>query len=658
MSESSELVNRQPEESPDPPTQSPATTPEPSADGQPDPQANGQPVPQANGQPVPGSNGEHPTGSNGELHPEDPAYPWPPGVVPVKIKHYLGDGTPEWWYAYSKGVNDPKWIGIDFVHPPSAVRMRGANVKRENVFLLDGSPLPPYQEPRKEKKKKKKKKKEEGEGEGEGKPDPAEILAGLTDHLPLVRSKDARRYAMVPRGPCLDLVEIKSGDFKDWLMLAYREEAGTVPPAEAINAFIAMTEARCHDARVHDVYSRIGQDDAGYIYLNLNDDARQVVKIGPCGWEVITDPPCLFRRVPTMLPLPFPSASGKPADVSEFFNLGGDDRSLAYVALVHMLLPGNPQVGILINGEDGSAKSTMTRFFKSCIDPCEPALKGVPKDGRDIAVSTRHHHVFAYDNASYLSRGTADILCCLMTGYGFETRKLYTDEDQVRFSGRYPVVLNGINDFDQYADLNGRCIRLHCLHIEEEEVIDDNMYWKNFRQMHPKILGALLNSLVKALGELPELYGLKTPRMRSYAMLGEAIGVELGWESGAFLEAYKANLDSATETIIDESVIIPPIREWIRYPGNDGRLLSSGELLKEISYPPHSDSKKWPGSPQKLGNMIRRESRALRKIGFEVDFRGQKEGHDNTYKLSITKIKESIHDTRTLADTCGHLEDT
>jgi putative DNA primase/helicase len=116
--------------------------------------------------PEPSRNGDTHS-KDGSIHPEDPAYPWPPGVTPVKMKHYLGDGTLEWWYAYSKGGSDPKWIVITFVHPPSAVRMRGANIKRENVFLLDGSPLPPYEAPEGEKKRKKKpKRKELYQGDG------------------------------------------------------------------------------------------------------------------------------------------------------------------------------------------------------------------------------------------------------------------------------------------------------------------------------------------------------------------------------------------------------------------------------------------------------------------------------------------------------------
>jgi hypothetical protein len=131
VAEITKLVNGQVEENPAPPTQPTATAP--------DPQSNGQP-----------------TGGNGSLPPEVLAYPWPPGSTAVKMKHYLGDGTPEWWYAYFR-KDHPKMVGIDFVHPQSAVKMRGASVKRENVFLLDGSPLPPHEPPGKKKKKRKKK---------------------------------------------------------------------------------------------------------------------------------------------------------------------------------------------------------------------------------------------------------------------------------------------------------------------------------------------------------------------------------------------------------------------------------------------------------------------------------------------------------------------
>jgi hypothetical protein len=48
----------------------------------------------------------------------------------------------------------------------------------------------------------------------------------------------------------------------------------------------------------------------GCIYLDLTDDQRRSVEIGPHGWRVVFSPPVRFRRSAGMLPLPLPEKGG------------------------------------------------------------------------------------------------------------------------------------------------------------------------------------------------------------------------------------------------------------------------------------------------------------------------------------------------------------
>jgi hypothetical protein len=44
----------------------------------------------------------------------------------------------------------------------------------------------------------------------------------------------------------------------------------------------------------------------GLIFLDLGDEFRRCIEIGPNGWRIAEGPPVRFRRSAGMLPLPFP----------------------------------------------------------------------------------------------------------------------------------------------------------------------------------------------------------------------------------------------------------------------------------------------------------------------------------------------------------------
>ena len=51
--------------------------------------------------------------------------------------------------------------------------------------------------------------------------------------------------------------------------------------------------------------------------------------------------------------------------------------------------------------------------------------------------------------------------------------------------------------------------------------------------------------------------------MKQYAKIGEALGVELGWEAGAFTRAYAENLETAARAIVENDSIFEPLLAFL-----------------------------------------------------------------------------------------------
>jgi hypothetical protein len=94
-------------------------------------------------------------------------------------------------------------------------------------------------------------------------------------------------------------------------------------------------------------------------------------------------------------------------------------------------------------GEHGSCKSTLAILIVRLTDPRAPEQRSPPTKEEDLLVAAKTSHVLPYDNFSHLPDWLSDAFCRLATGGGAGKRKLYTDDDEILFEGRRPILLTG-----------------------------------------------------------------------------------------------------------------------------------------------------------------------------------------------------------------------
>jgi hypothetical protein len=371
-----------------------------------------------------------------------------------------------------------------------------------------------------------------------------------------------------------------------------------------------------------------------------------VVEITPSaekGWRVISgeDAPVRFRRPRGMLALPTPALKPDGANglLRRFFNVSGEDDLRLIVAwLVAALRPTGPYPVLLLQGEQGSAKSTAERLVRSLVDPSAAPLRTTPRSEHDLFIAADNAHIIALDNISTLQPWLSDALCRLSTGGGFSTRTLYENRDEELFDGMKPVILNGITDVVSRPDLLDRALIVSLPPIPEEERRREDELWREFERMRPAILASLFDAVSGALRSVGAVRLEGLPRMADFAVWATAAEESLGWKPGAFMTAYTGNREEATDTALEADPVAGAVLSLMsdrdEWAGTASELWSA---LNELVDEDIRRTRAWPGAPNALTGRLKRLAPTLRSVG--IEYGEDRTGRDRSRTKTLTRKK-------------------
>jgi putative DNA primase/helicase len=77
-----------------------------------------------------------------------------------------------------------------------------------------------------------------------------------------------------------------------------------------------------------------------------------------------------------------------------------------------------PHPVLVLQGEQGSGKSTASRMIKGLIDPGVAPIRSAPSSPRDLAVGAEGNWIVPVDNLSGVPPWLSDAWCRLSTGAG------------------------------------------------------------------------------------------------------------------------------------------------------------------------------------------------------------------------------------------------
>jgi hypothetical protein len=443
-------------------------------------------------------------------------------------------------------------------------------------------------------------------------------LIKVADGWEFFHTPDHRAFACVPVNVHVETIAVRSRKFRALLIRTYHSAHAKSVRSAAIEEAVAFFEGDALCGEELSVHTRLATHD-GAIYLDLCNERWETVKITAGGWWIVSDPPVKFRRARGMLALPTPTRGGSVSDLRPFVNVANDDDFVLLVAFdVAALRPDSPTPVVVLHGEQGSAKSTTAKAQKKLIDPADPPLRSLPREGRDLYIAASNSWIVSLDNVSGLPVWLSDDLCRLATGGGFATRELYSDDEEKIFSALRPVILNGIEEIATRSDLLDRCILLELPMIPKEKRRNEADFWREFEEMWPGILGALLDAVACGLRNLPTTRLKTCPRMADFATWIVACEPALGWPAGTFLKAYERNRDEANSLSLDASVIGTLIQEMAAQGEWVGTATELWKKLEDLGGENVQKQAGWPKNGRAVSGQLKRIAPNLRARGVMV----------------------------------------
>jgi hypothetical protein len=406
-----------------------------------------------------------------------------------------------------------------------------------------------------------------------------------------------------------DIFPVNSEEMENHLEGLYFKERGEAMPPKMLKEMLRQLRAKAlYGGEKKSVSLRIGEN-SGVLYIDLGDSKRQVVRITPAGWHLEDQCPVFFRRPEGMWPLPIPERGGSLEELAPFLNQSSDQFILSKGFLLSSFHYKGPYLIMVLNGAEGSAKSTATNILRALIDPNKIPACGEPRNDRDIHVMALDYYLLAYDNIEKLSPKISNAICRVATGGGHVERKLNTNQTKVRFPDIcLPQIINGIPAFAVKPDLLSRSIVLQLRPVKRARTEDE--FWRDFDSKKGRIFGAILDHLVEGLRNYSHLNQPANLRMTDAVTWVMACGIT------DYEARFRQNLTNSNRVLLEEDEVVKGIIALMKkrkkpWEGNATKL---GLALKAVGY-------EAPKNARALSVYLRKIASALRSgFGIAVDF--------------------------------------
>lgn len=457
----------------------------------------------------------------------------------------------------------------------------------------------------------------------------ADILVALADNCFLFHHK-GKSYARVNQGDHLEVWPCRSRNFKNWLSLRFWVREEKTPGNDALSAALNVIEGKALlQGEQMELFNRVAMA-GNTLWYDLSDPGWRAVRIEPGNWSIVDKPPVFFRRYAHQLPQVEPALGGNIGSVLKYVNLNDDSTRLFFlVYLVTCFIPDIPHPILHPYGDKGAGKSCLHKVVRLIVDPSAVELLTFPKDITELAQKLDHNWVAFFDNVSNLQDWQSDTLCRACTGQGFSKRELYSDDDDVIYSFRRVVGMNGVNSVATRSDLLDRTILLKMDMLPAGLRRDEDRFWSELDKDKPQILGSIFDVLSKALVLRPQIKLASLPRMADFTLWGCAIAEAMGYNRAQFLDAYLANIQVQSQEAIRASLIGQTIMDFMidkaEWRGSASDLLAELEAVAE-SKKINTRVRGWPKAPNSLTRRLNEIKSNLKDLGMDVDVGHIREG--------------------------------
>jgi Bifunctional DNA primase/polymerase, N-terminal len=455
-----------------------------------------------------------------------------------------------------------------------------------------------------------------------------------------------------------EIIALGSKKFEYYVSKLYFDYTqGKVVSQEALNNAIRVLIAQTlFNSPTSTLNVRVAWDEKGKeIYYDLTDPQWRCIRITQQDWEIIQDSPVLFTRFNQKAQVE-PERNYSNDIFDKFLDLmhikDPGHRLLTKVWTISLLIPELPHPINVTFGEKGGSKSTFCRFSKRLVDPDKIELFTIPKDKSEFVQQLYHNYLAIYDNVKQLPTWFSDEACKAVTGVGNTKRGLFTNDEDIIYNYKRCLMINGINNSLTEPDALDRSILTEFDRISPEQRREEAKVEAEFEEMRAKLLGYILDILVKTL-QIKSTIGLTgLPRMADFAVWGESISRAMGYKPMEFVNAYKENIGRQNVEAIEANTLAQAIEKFVDIWYEEGKITfwegSTKEALEQLNkisqvYNIDTTSKAWPKAANSLTRRLRPILSNLREgLGINVVISRQTTGDIKKKKNTSTIIIEKI----------------
>jgi hypothetical protein len=424
---------------------------------------------------------------------------------------------------------------------------------------------------------------------------------------------------------------------RQWLITAYSDYSGKIHGKDLYKNVLDVIIAKSitNQIQLEKIHNRICFVD-NEIFYNLCNNDYELVKINKDGYSVIPnglDNP-LFRRksnpLPQLKPLKDKSKHKNPLnELVELLKIPLEIRQLFIIHLTSLFFEKIPIPIMILQGEAGSSKSTITSTVKRIVDPSPENRNSIPDNIDDMNVHFFNRYLTNFDNISFIDNMMSDNLCKSITGHTHNKRELWTDDNEVILTIKSRIILNGVTLNIDQTDLISRSIFYESQYIQESEKLTEETFNSKIDELIPYILDQIFDLLSKTLKKYKSLESEITEkqRMADFTVICECISRELGYDEFSFVKSYKHNQSLHSFNAVESYPIVNIVLGIASEQGKDFEI-SVSDLYRKITFHAFDNGinikskySKFPQSEKAVSNQIVRLQSTFRNSGYAISSR-------------------------------------
>lgn len=470
-----------------------------------------------------------------------------------------------------------------------------------------------------------------------------EFLAGT---CLLIGSNTDKVYIIWKDGEICRVDDVDSPDFKAKLRSLFEENvANTLYSDSLLNNAVSHIKHKALGRNIKKyVATRIAFEN-DVIYYNLADDYQSIIAVESDGYyscymDGLLNKKFAFHSTPSMECQKMPVESEAEPDLMEllkpYINLPENEQRLLVVTILTWFISDIPHPVIMLQGGQGSGKTTLTTIIQKIVDPCNHEAFVMPKNKEELIIALANNYLLVIDNASSLPKDANDLLCSAVTGASVVKRALYTNNDASVVSFKNCILLNGIDVGNIKPDLYDRTVKFEMQGLKgsyrlSSELLDE------FEEKLPIIMDKIFKILSEAIAAYNSVKTSRVYRMADYVHWAQAISKAMFGSDEVLLKDYEDNRSELTDSVIEGNPVAVVLREYLRDQTEFPIQITPAQLLVELrrkanngldtfasaanaspylSYAPNSPT--WPKTPQSLSKMLNRLKENFAREGYEI----------------------------------------